>query len=677
MYLETSHNLISSCSFHHNQVNGLSLYNGFPNQSIDSNTITCCRFYSNGLTPPASSGFGAGLVIGCGRGTLAFNNLIYGNNNSGGAGVFIDSFSGSTNTKSVTFVNNTIYDNAGFGLYIENISSGIIVRNNIIYSNGTDYSDNAADTVADHNLTTNPSFTNGSTAVYSLSLSASTSAAVDAGYHGEHGHDRHHRHRPSAGLGVRHRRLRVHPEHRRGQWPRLLAVPHLGEAQLMAIAFVTTAKGIDTYDGTTATTQATATWNLANLSRLIVVGVRWASTTSGITITSVTDTAGNTYVDSGVGQLTMASSVGYIQMYYCNGTTATNAANAVTVTFSSATDYKSVVAAEYSGANPTAAPDVTQSGTNPSATTCPSGSFTPSTATGVAVAVVGHGPAETGTYTAGTNYTKRDVSVANSGDHLMLEDRLLAPNSAQTADATSSVNFWHGLIVAVFKLATPTRFYFPSSSAAPAISPTGDAGWNNTASMVRRLAVTTKTSTAMASVTITETATNPEKMAHGQFIYGPLAAQNITGSIKGQFRCLESVATVNANLQVGVRVIASDGTTVRTGGLSVTGSTNNAATPPEITTAALTNRRLLTSGDATPLTLTDVVAQAGDYLVIEIGHRNASGGTSATVGISFGDNSATDLAENDTPRRPTIRGSSSAASSRRKRSVGPASRCPR
>lgn len=181
MYLETSHNLISSCSFHHNKVNGLSLFNGFPNQSIDSNTITCCRFYSNGLNSPASSGFGAGLVIGCGRGTIAFNNLIYGNNNTGGAGVFIDSFSGSTNTKSVTFVNNTIYDNAGYGLYIENISSGIIVRNNILYSNGTDFSDNAADTVKDHNLTTNPAFTNGSTTVYDLTLSASTSAAVDAG----------------------------------------------------------------------------------------------------------------------------------------------------------------------------------------------------------------------------------------------------------------------------------------------------------------------------------------------------------------------------------------------------------------------------------------------------------------------------------------------------------------
>lgn len=231
----------------------------------------------------------------------------------------------------------------------------------------------------------------------------------------------------------------------------------------MAIAYVTAAKGIDTYDGTTGTTQASASWNLANTNRLIVVGIRWASTTSGISISSVVDTAGNTYVDSGVGRLTLASSVGYAQMYYCKATTATNATNVVTVTFSSATDYKSVIVAEYSGADTSAPLDVTASGTNASAASVTSGSFTPTTASQVAVAIGAHGPAETGTYTAGTNYTKRDVTTANAGDHLVLEDRLSAPASAQTAGLTNTSTFWHGIIVATFK---PSGITLVSSTSA-------------------------------------------------------------------------------------------------------------------------------------------------------------------------------------------------------------------
>lgn len=221
----------------------------------------------------------------------------------------------------------------------------------------------------------------------------------------------------------------------------------------MANAFVTDAKGIDAWDGSTANTQATAAWNLSSTGRLICVGIRWTFQVSAVTVTGVADTAGNVYVDSGVGAVTLASNSGYMQFYYCKSTTATSATNVVTATFSGVIDYKSVMAAEYSGADTTAPLDVTASGTNPGALTVTSGSFTPTTATGVSVAYCAHGPAETGTFTAGTNYTKRDTTVALAGDHLCLEDRLLSPASAQTAGGTSSANFWWGIIVVNFKAA--------------------------------------------------------------------------------------------------------------------------------------------------------------------------------------------------------------------------------
>ena len=220
----------------------------------------------------------------------------------------------------------------------------------------------------------------------------------------------------------------------------------------MAIAFVTTAKGIDTWDGTGATTIATGAWNLANTDRLIVVGIRWET---DVTISSVTDTAGNTY-SSAVSRLTMASSVGYIQVYYTN-TTATNAANVVTATFSASTTYRTIIAAEYSGA--TATPlDVTATGVSVgSATSVTSGSFTPTETGEVAVAFASHNADGAHDMSAGTNYILRDstfwVAPDPDAEEAGLEDRLDAPASAQTASMSDTTASWWGIIVATFKAA--------------------------------------------------------------------------------------------------------------------------------------------------------------------------------------------------------------------------------
>lgn len=193
----------------------------------------------------------------------------------------------------------------------------------------------------------------------------------------------------------------------------------------------------------------------------------------------------------------------------------------------------------------------------------------------------------------------------------------------------------------------PTRFYFPSSGASD-VSPAFDAAWNSSGSAVRRklpLPGEHRT-TAMATTTITSSATNPEKSLVAQYVSPPLRAQTLSGNLRGQFRALESAAGLNATLQIGVRVVSKDGATVRATLLAVGGTTTTATTPPELATS-LTNRRLLTVGDVTPLVLTSYTCVDGDRLVIELGLNDKSVSTVQTGGISLGDDS-TDLPENDT-----------------------------
>lgn len=188
-----------------------------------------------------------------------------------------------------------------------------------------------------------------------------------------------------------------------------------------------------------------------------------------------------------------------------------------------------------------------------------------------------------------------------------------------------------------------TRFYLPSTGAA-AISPAFDASWEYTddADVVRRAAVKTRISSSMASVVVTRSAdTSPADVLVRQYVYGPIGAQTITGTAKGQIRGDESTTSYDARTQAVLRVVSSDGSTVR--GVLYAG--DDGALASEFSTT-LTNRKIVPRA---PVTLTDVAAQDGDYLVIEVGYRTHGGGSTSRSGtLSFGDNSATDLAENET-----------------------------
>jgi hypothetical protein len=145
--------------------------------------------------------------------------------------------------------------------------------------------------------------------------------------------------------------------------------------------------------------------------------------------------------------------------------------------------------------------------------------------------------------------------------------------------------------------------------------------------------MTTKTSATTSAI---------GNVANRQYIFGPLAAQTISGTVKGQLIGLESNAAADGTPAIGIRVIAPDASTVRGTALAVTARTLDANNEYPTTTAA--NRTLAASA-----ALSSVSVTAGDYLVIEIGWRENSASANRSVTQTFGDvNGATDLPEDQT-----------------------------
>lgn len=184
-----------------------------------------------------------------------------------------------------------------------------------------------------------------------------------------------------------------------------------------------------------------------------------------------------------------------------------------------------------------------------------------------------------------------------------------------------------------------TRIYLPQTGAAP-INPAFGT-WTETTGADRVAGVATRISSAMTSKTQAHTATAANStFLSRQYVFGPLAAQTIpVSTIKGTIRVLESAANDNLDAtRLLVRVVSGDGSTYRTP--VVYGPTNG--TVAEFNTTLRAKR--LATGGATA----SVVVSAGDYLVIEIGTTNTAVGTSLSDSISYGDNSATDLGDNET-----------------------------
>ena len=171
---------------------------------------------------------------------------------------------------------------------------------------------------------------------------------------------------------------------------------------------------------------------------------------------------------------------------------------------------------------------------------------------------------------------------------------------------------------------TSTRLYLASSGATD-VSPSFNADWNNTNS--RYPMNVDPQGTAMTTINLGFI----NKSAVGQFIYGPIEAQSIAGTLKGQVRAQESSAVNNAFFRINARVVDS------------TGATRGTLLSPqtigtEVDSASYRNHAMAATAIST------VAAESGDYIVIEFGHESVAG----TGTWRIGDAASGDLPENET-----------------------------
>jgi len=192
-----------------------------------------------------------------------------------------------------------------------------------------------------------------------------------------------------------------------------------------------------------------------------------------------------------------------------------------------------------------------------------------------------------------------------------------------------------------------TRFYLPATGAAPVNPQYGVGVWDDTLNSGGRFKmVTSLISSAMTSTTVNALAgATFELILVRQYVSDPLEWQLIAGTLKGQIRAAESNAGFNGTLYFHLFLATNSG--VLKASIFETG-TDATTTPPEFVVTTLTNRRFANAAEESLLTVPNVIAQQGDRLVLEVGVREITTVTARTGSLNFGDNSATDLAENQT-----------------------------
>lgn len=192
-----------------------------------------------------------------------------------------------------------------------------------------------------------------------------------------------------------------------------------------------------------------------------------------------------------------------------------------------------------------------------------------------------------------------------------------------------------------------TRLYFPSTGSAGVAPAAWASGWNYQNGTVSTFPLLRSAGSSVAtSLSLTNDATATARFgSRARWVSDPLAAQSISGTIKGQIRCSENSTSNNATIAVAIIVINSSGTTVATL-LQPAASDNTAATPPELA-AALTNRRFQDSAESASISLSSYSCSAGDRIVVELGFREVRSSGTESMSV-HGAGSSGDLPEDDT-----------------------------
>jgi hypothetical protein len=194
-----------------------------------------------------------------------------------------------------------------------------------------------------------------------------------------------------------------------------------------------------------------------------------------------------------------------------------------------------------------------------------------------------------------------------------------------------------------------TRFYLWEASTAP-VSPAVDAGWESSAAPFARRPMHPSPAAGDNLKTISGFGSAAGRdRCHRQFIGPPMAAGQVfdtSVTYKAYAQGLESKPNDNLRSRIGIRIVSRDGSTVR----HTIKAIADYSSGTEWSTSLRSNAFL--DGDAGAGSYTTV---AGDRLVVEFGHRDASG--SSISGSSRWGSTATggDVPENETTTSTTVR----------------------
>jgi hypothetical protein len=185
-----------------------------------------------------------------------------------------------------------------------------------------------------------------------------------------------------------------------------------------------------------------------------------------------------------------------------------------------------------------------------------------------------------------------------------------------------------------------TRFYFPSTTAAD-VTPATNGLWTYANQVLnRKLVETTASNTAETSGSTIGGFVAGETVLDRRYVSNPLAAQTIFGTAKMQMRARMFNGGSNVLSRIEAYVVSNDGATVR-GTLFPLANYAGAA---YINSVAHRNRPFL-DGDSAAT----VVAEAGDRLVLCVGHGTTTATVNSFAQAIYGDPTAnTDLPEDST-----------------------------
>jgi len=178
------------------------------------------------------------------------------------------------------------------------------------------------------------------------------------------------------------------------------------------------------------------------------------------------------------------------------------------------------------------------------------------------------------------------------------------------------------------------RFYFSRTVSAP-VSPSFDAGWEQTGTALRGMLIPKLLLSATDALTndqVTVPITTTQDILNRQFVSGPIRAQSISGTFSLVVRCSENATTNNATLAVVVKLCRQDGTLGAT-----LFSTFNTDTEFAVTASAATR---IVNAQA----LTTTSAQDGDRIIVEIGVHAAAPTAAGSAIQRFGTSAASDFA---------------------------------